>query len=96
MKKLLGILTIVIATVVAAPSADARPYHRPARHYVEFHRSCGGPAWVERYIAYYDSCGHPVFRTRVIPVHRHRHHHRHHRHVVVRPGFSVHIGGGCR
>lgn len=93
MKKLLGILTIVIATVIATPSADARHYHRPSRHYVEYHRSCGGPAWVEHYVAYYDSCGHPVFRTRIIPVHRHRHHHRH---VVVRPGFSVHIGGGCR
>ena len=95
MKKILGILTIAIATVFAAPSADARHYHRPSRTYVEFHRSCRGPAWVERYVAYYDSCGHPVFRTRVIPIRRHRHHH-HYDHVVVRPGFSVEIGGGCR
>ena len=94
MKKLLGILTIAVATVFAAPSADARHYSRPSRCYVEYHRSCGGPAWVERYVAYYDSCGHPVFRTRVIPVYRHRHHR--HSHVVVRPEFSVSFGGGCR
>lgn len=69
MKKLIPILTIALAAVFAAPAAEARGYHK--RSYVAYHRTCGGPAWVETYVAYYDHCGHPVFRKRVVPV-RHR------------------------
>lgn len=68
MKKLIPILTIALATLFAAPAAEARS--RCSRSYVSHHRSCGGPAWIETYIAYYDHCGRPVYRTRVIPVHR--------------------------
>lgn len=108
MKKLIGILTLGIAALLAAPSVEARGHRGPSRHYVEFHRSCNGPAWVETYVAYYDSCGHPVYRTRVVPVRRvHRHHHIHgpayrpaphhgpavRPHVHIRPGITVHIGG---
>lgn len=39
-----------------------------SRRYVEYSRSCGGPAWIETYVAYYSDCGDPVYRTRVIPV----------------------------
>lgn len=69
MKKLIPILTIALAALFAAPSAEARGYH--SRSYVDHHRSCGGPAWIETYVAYYDHCGRPVFRTRVVPVVRH-------------------------
>lgn len=72
MKKLIPVLSIAIITLFAAPLAEARGCRE--RSYVSFHRSCGGPAWVETYVAYYDACGHPVFRTRVLPV---RHHHSH-------------------
>lgn len=95
MKKLIGILTLGIVAIFATPSADARPY-RPTRTYVEFHRSCGGPAWIERYVACYDSCGRPVFRTRVVPVVRYRRAPVPYCGPVIRPGISVHIGGGCR
>ncbi len=91
MKKLIGILTLGIAALVATPTAEARPHHhRSSRVYVEFLRSCRGPAWVERYVAYYDCHGHPVWRSRVIPARRHHHHHR--------PVISVQFGGGgyCR
>lgn len=67
MKKLIGILTIAIAAFIAAPQAEAHGHRGPGRYYVEYHRDCRGPAWVETYIAYYDHCGHPVFRTRVVP-----------------------------
>jgi len=88
MKKLIGILTLGIAALLATPAAEARS-HGSSRVYVEYHRSCRGPAYVERYVAYYDSCGHPVFRSRVVPVHRHRSH----RHApVCRPGVTVHFG----
>jgi hypothetical protein len=98
MKKLIPILTLVLATLFATPSAEARS--RASRSYVSHHRSCGGPAWVETYVAYYDHCGRPVYRTRVIPVHRH------YRPVYrplpacppvpyVRGGVSIRIGG-CR
>ncbi len=69
MKKLIPVLTLAIAALFTAPSAEARGCH--SRSYVSFHRSCGGPAWIETYIAYYRSCGRPVFRTRVLPIHRH-------------------------
>ncbi|MDB6079827.1 MAG: hypothetical protein JWO82_3574 [Akkermansiaceae bacterium] len=39
-----------------------------SRRYVEYSRSCGGPAYIETYVAYYNDCGDPVYRTRVIPV----------------------------
>ncbi len=104
MKKLLGILTLGIAALIATPTAEARGHRGPSRHYVEYHRSCGGPAWVETYVAYYDHCGHPVYRTRVVPVRHHRHRAHVHRpaphcgpairpHVHVRPGITVHFGG---
>ncbi|WP_193212732.1 hypothetical protein [Luteolibacter marinus] len=69
MKKLVPILAVAFAALFTTPAADARGYH--SRSYVTFHRSCGGPAWIETYVAYYDSCGHPVFRKRIVPVHRH-------------------------
>jgi hypothetical protein len=90
MKKLIGILTLGIVAMIATPTAEARHSRGPSRVYVEYHRSCRGPAYVERYIAYYDHCGHPVWRTRVIPVRRH-HHHR--SHVEVRWNSG---GGHCR
>ncbi|MCW1913215.1 hypothetical protein OJ996_06510 [Luteolibacter sp. GHJ8] len=90
MKKLIGILTLGIAALVATPTADARHYHRPSRTYVEFHRSCRGPAYIERYVAYYDRHGCAVWRTRVIPI---RHHHHHRPHVEVRWSSG---GGYCR
>jgi len=92
MKKLIAILTLGIAAMVATPTAEARHYHRPSRVYVEYHRSCRGPAYVERYIAYYDCHGHAVWRSRVIPVRRHHHHHGH----SHRPVISVRVGSGCR
>lgn len=92
MKKLIGILTLGIAAMVATPNAEARHYNRPSRVYVEYHRSCGGPAYVERYIAYYDCHGHAVWRTRVIPVRRHYHDHGHRAEISVRFGSS----GRCR
>lgn len=79
MKKLIPVITILLTTLFTAPEAEARGYH--SRSYVSFHRSCGGPAWVETYVAFYDRCGHPVLRTRVVPVRRH---HRHAR-PVYRP-----------
>jgi hypothetical protein len=69
MKKLIPILTIALVALFAAPSAEARGYH--SRRYVDHHRSCGGPAWIETYVAYYDHCGRPVLRTRVVAAHRH-------------------------
>jgi hypothetical protein len=84
MKKLVPILTLVLATLIATPAADARS--RCSRSYVSHHRSCGGPAWIETYLAYYDHCGRPVYRTRVIPVHPpHR-----------RPYYPVRRDRGCR
>jgi len=71
MKKPFILLAVALVSMFAAPAAEARGC---GRSYVTYHRSCGGPAWVETYIAYYDHCGHAVYRTRVIPVHRHHHH----------------------
>jgi hypothetical protein len=68
MKKPIILLAVALVSLFAAPAAEARG---PGRSYVSYHRSCGGPAWVETYVAFYDRCGHPVFRTRIIPVHRH-------------------------
>ncbi len=92
MKKFIGILTLGIAAICATPTAEARHYNGPSRVYVEYHRSCGGPAYVERYIAYYDCHGHAVWRTRVIPIRRHYHDN------CERPVISVRIGssGRCR
>ena len=89
MKKLIGILTLGIAALLATPTAEARHSRGPSRTYVSFHRSCGGPAYIERYIASYDCHGHAIWRTRVIPVRRHHHH---------RPVVRVEWGGGghCR
>ena len=70
MKKPIILLAVALVSLFAAPAAEARGC---GRSYVSYHRSCGGPAWVETYIAFYDHCGHPVFRTRVIPVRRHYH-----------------------
>lgn len=70
MKKLLVLFIAVAATVGFSPQAEARGHRGPSRHYVEYHHTCRGPAWVETYIAYYDCHGHPVFRTRVVPVRR--------------------------
>lgn len=72
MKKPIILFAVALVSLFAAPAAEARGHH--SRAYVSFHRSCGGPAWVETYIAYYDHCGHPVFRKRVVPVRAHRHH----------------------
>lgn len=69
MKKPIILIAVAIAALFAAPAAEARGCH--SRNYVSYHRSCGGPAWVETYVAYYDSCGRAVLRTRVVPVHRH-------------------------
>lgn len=77
-KNALVILATAVAAFAFAPAAEAHGRHRPSRHYVEYHRSCHGPAWVETYVAYHDRWGHPVFRTRVVPVRRvvrHRHYH---------------------
>ena len=78
MKKLIPILTVVLATLFVTPDADARGYS--SRSYVSHHRSCGGPAWIETYVAYYANCGRPVYRTRIIPIRRpyHRSYHRPH------------------
>lgn len=67
MKKLLTILTLVLGTLATMPEAEA--YGRCSRSYVSYHRSCGGPAWIETHVAYFDHCGRPVYRTRIIPVH---------------------------
>jgi len=45
-----------------------RPIPRPTRRYVEYCRSCDGPAYIETYVAYFNDYGDPVYRTRVIPV----------------------------
>jgi hypothetical protein len=84
MKKLIPILTLVLATLIATPAAEARS--RCTRSYVSHHRSCGGPAWIETYVAYYDHCGRPVYRTRVIPIHR----------PYPRPYQHPYGHGGCR
>ena len=84
MKKLIPILTLVLATLIATPAAEARS--RCSRSYVSHHRSCGGPAWIETYVAYYDHCGRPVYRTRVIPLHR----------PYPRPYQHPYGHGGCR
>ena len=68
MKKPFVLLAVALVSLFAAPAAEARGC---GRSYVSYHRSCGGPAWIETYIAFYDHCGHPVFRTRIIPVRRH-------------------------
>lgn len=86
MKKLMPILTVAIAALFSTPVAEARCH--PSRSYVSFHRSCGGPAWIETYVAFYDACGHPVFRTRVVPI-RHCH-----RPVYRHP--APHYRGRCR
>jgi len=76
MKTLMPVVTLALAALFAAPVAEARCH--PSRSYVSFHRSCGGPAWIETYVAFYDACGYPVFRTRVVPIRRcHRPVHRH-------------------
>lgn len=100
MKTLIGLLTFGTA-VLMAPLAEARGHSHsgPTRTYVEFHRSCGGPAYVERYVAFYDDCGYPIFRTRIIPIRRA------YRpdpycgpavrpYYAPRPGITVRIGGG--
>ena len=69
MKKPIILLAVALVSLFAAPAAEARGCH--SRSYVSYHRSCGGPAWIETYVAFYDRCGHPVFRTRIVPVHRH-------------------------
>ena len=69
MIKPISLIAVAIAALFAAPAAEARGCH--SRNYVSYHRSCGGPAWVETYVAYYDSCGRAVLRTRVVPVRRH-------------------------
>ena len=71
MKKQIILMAAALVALFAAPTAEARGCH--SRSYVSYHRSCGGPAWIETYIAFYDRCGHPVFRTRIVPVHRHYH-----------------------
>ncbi|MEK7954124.1 hypothetical protein [Luteolibacter soli] len=68
MKKPIILLAVALVSMFAAPAAEARGC---GRVYVSFHRSCGGPAWLETYIAFYDRCGHPIFRTRIIPARRH-------------------------
>ncbi|MCW1921925.1 hypothetical protein OKA05_05135 [Luteolibacter arcticus] len=88
MKKPIILLAVALVSLFAAPAAEARGHH--SRSYVSYHRSCGGPAYIETYVAYYDRCGHPVLRTRVVPV---RHHH--HR-PVSRPAYYGHSRGGCR
>ena len=102
MRKPIILVAVAMAALFAAPAAEARSYH--SRHYVKYHRSCSGPAWVETYVAYYDHCGRPVLRKRVVPVHRHYRPAR----PVYRPvpacpppvryrsGITVHLGGGCR
>jgi hypothetical protein len=87
MKHLITLLTLGTAVFLAAPTAEARGHYRSSRTYVEYHRSCRGPAYIERYVAYYDCHGHPVWRVRVIPVHRHHHH---------GPSISVQWGRSCR
>ena len=66
MRKPIVLILVAVAAMFAAPAAEARGCH--SRSYVSYHRSCGGPAWIETYVAYYDPCGHPVLRTRVVPV----------------------------
>jgi hypothetical protein len=96
MKKPMLLLALAVTALFAAPAAEARGCH--SRSYVNYHRSCGGPAWVETYVAYYDSCGRPVLRTRVVPVRRHYRPVRPApvcRPLPVRRGVTIHIGG-CR
>ena len=88
MKKPFILLAVALVSLFAAPAAEARGC---GRSYVSYHRSCGGPAWVETYIAYYDHCGHAVYRTRIIPVRRHHHHH--HRSAYHAPHYR---SRGCR
>lgn len=75
-KTALVIIATAIAAFAFAPAAEARGHRGPSRHYVEYHRTCHGPAWVETYVAYYDRWGRPVFHTRVVPVRRVVRHHR--------------------
>ncbi|WP_265594583.1 hypothetical protein [Haloferula sp. BvORR071] len=87
MKHLITLLTLGTAIFLAAPAAEARGHgYRPSRVYVEYHRSCRGPAYIERYVAYYDCHGCPVWRTRVIPI----------RHSYHGPSISVQWGRSCR
>ncbi len=88
MKKPIILIAAALVALFAAPVAEARGCH--SRSYVKYHRSCGGPAWVETYVAFYDRCGRPVFRTRVVPVRRH-----YHRPVPVCPP-PVYHRGYCR
>lgn len=83
MKKPFILMAVALVSLFATPAAEARGC---GRSYVSYHRSCGGPAWIETYIAFYDHCGHPVFRTRIIPVPR-----RYYRHSCPPP---VYYGGG--
>lgn len=82
MNKLTGIITLGLAALTFAPAAQARHHesycddgppvvvrHEAcSRRYVEYCRSCDGPAYIETYVAYYTRCGDPVYRTRVIPI----------------------------
>jgi hypothetical protein len=88
MKKPFILLAVALVSLFATPAAEARGC---GRSYVSYHRTCGGPAWVETYIAFYDRCGHPVYRTRIIPVRRHHHHH--HRSAYYAPYYR---SRGCR
>jgi len=69
MKKLLMLLTVLAAGVIAAPSVEARPYHNHGTQtYVSGYTSCGCPIYKQRYIVRYDHCGNPIYAYRVLPV----------------------------
>lgn len=73
MKKLIAIAIAAIATLIAIPNAEARPYGQRSV-FVSGHSACGCPIYSKRYIAFYDRCDRPVYRTRLLPVrHQCRH-----------------------
>lgn len=75
MKRLLSLIAVAAATLVAAPRAEAG--HRThASIYVTARTSCGCPVYAQTYVAYYDHWDRPVYRTRRLPVRHQCHRHR--------------------
>jgi hypothetical protein len=99
-KSLITAAIAALGLLGAAPSAEARSYHKHSGShvYISGHRSCGTPIYKERYFIGYDRYGHPMWRYRVVaaPVRYYPPPRRHYHPPAVCPPPYYHHGSPYR